>query len=95
MKIISVNEDVVIGTTLVTLAVTDQDLTASRLLYYITSGDSRSQFSIKPNGALAVIKPLDREDIKSYKLRVAATDGIFVAWTSVSIDVIDDNGKIL
>ncbi|XP_065574069.1 fat-like cadherin-related tumor suppressor homolog isoform X5 [Artemia franciscana] len=87
----TVNEDVDIGTTLVTLAVTDQDLTASRLLYYITSGDSRSQFSIKPNGALAVIKPLDREDIKSYKLRVAATDGIFVAWTSVSIDVIDDN----
>ncbi|KAK2702789.1 hypothetical protein QYM36_018611, partial [Artemia franciscana] len=63
----TVNEDVDIGSTLVTLAVTDQDLTASRLLYYITSGDPRSQFSIKPNGALAVIKPLDREDIKPYK----------------------------
>lgn len=39
-------------------------------------------------------KALDREKKEEYVLQVAATDGAFVTYTTVIIDVLDDNNNI-
>lgn len=46
---------------------------------------------IHRSGELFVNKELDREMMAHYTLTVAATDGAFVSFTLVKVDVLDDN----
>ncbi len=50
-------------------------------------------FQVKQNGEMYVSHRLDRETRTSYRLEVAATDGVFVATCRVSIEILDDNDE--
>ena len=41
-----------------------------------------------------VARPLDREAIDKYELTILATDGKFVAFTALFIDILDVNGML-
>ena len=88
-----VTEDVVIGTTVVTVTTSDADFDENaEVVYYITSGDSQHQFAIDPlSGSIYVTRDLDRETIDSYTLTITATDGAFVTSAFVRIRVLDAN----
>ena len=46
---------------------------------------------IKKNGEVYVARQLDREKVSSYKLVVKATDGTFITYCKISIEILDDN----
>ncbi len=46
---------------------------------------------VKKNGEVYVSRRLDREEKSSYRLEVAATDGVFVSRCRVGIEILDDN----
>ena len=46
---------------------------------------------IKKNGEVYVARQLDREQVSSYKLVVKATDGTFITYCKISIEILDDN----
>ncbi|CAG9865047.1 unnamed protein product [Phyllotreta striolata] len=73
---IKVNESVALGTTLIKLRASDRDLGYNgKLLYGISSGDPRSQFTIDmETGELKVIGYLDREKDVEYFLNVSVYD---------------------
>ncbi|XP_073842383.1 FAT atypical cadherin kugelei isoform X2 [Musca autumnalis] len=90
-QILSVPENALPGVVLNQLFVTDLDVEKNNLQYFIVSGDTKSQFQVANNGELFVSKELDRESISSYNLSIAATDGKFVSYTNISINVLDIN----
>lgn len=49
---------------------------------------------IKQTGEIFVSKPLDREQISEYNLKVSATDGVFVTDIVVKIDILDANDNV-
>ncbi|XP_059483774.1 fat-like cadherin-related tumor suppressor homolog isoform X2 [Neocloeon triangulifer] len=87
----AVNEDALPGTVIKTLKTSDLDLDVSLVQYYITGGDSRSEFSIRSTGEVFVSKFLDRESIPRYVLDIVATDGEHIAKTKLSIEILDAN----
>uniref|UniRef100_A0A2C9M9H4 Uncharacterized protein n=1 Tax=Biomphalaria glabrata TaxID=6526 RepID=A0A2C9M9H4_BIOGL len=90
--ITAVNEGALRGTILVTLITKDADKGSnSDVAYFISDGDQLGQFAIHRSGELFVNKELDREMMAHYTLTVAATDGAFVSFTLVKVDVLDDN----
>jgi protocadherin Fat 1/2/3 len=85
----TVKEDALPGTVVVELTTVDKDVDLNTPLdFYITSGDSRSQFSIRSTGQVYVAKALDRETTDRYELTVMGTDGKFVFATRVTIQVL-------
>ena len=46
---------------------------------------------VKKNGEVYVARQLDREKVSSYKLVVKATDGSFITYCKISIEIFDDN----
>ena len=46
---------------------------------------------MKKNGEVYVARQLDREKVSSYKLVVKATDGSFITYCKISIEIFDDN----
>ena len=46
---------------------------------------------MKKNGEVYVARELDRETVSSYKLVVKVTDGTFIAYCKISIEILDDN----
>ncbi|GFR97028.1 fat cadherin, partial [Elysia marginata] len=88
----AVNEGALSGTVLLQLETEDNDLDANAdVTYYITEGDHLDQFEVHNTGELFVNRPLDREKIARYRLRIAATDGVHVTFATVTVDVLDDN----
>lgn len=88
----TVNEDALPGTVVVKLVTVDKDVDLkSPVEFYITSGDTRSQFQIRSTGEVYVAKALDRETIDRYELDVVGTDGKYVFDTKVTIQVLDVN----
>lgn len=70
-----VPEDVAIGTSVVTLTASDLDSGLNgELEFTIASGDSSQRFMVYPNGTLATIKALDREEETFYNLEIVASD---------------------
>ncbi|CAL1526834.1 unnamed protein product [Lymnaea stagnalis] len=91
----AVNEGALPGTVLVTLLTKDADFGPnSEVTYFITQGDQLGQFEIRKSGELLVKKTLDREMLSQYRLTIAATDGAYVTYTTVTIDILDDNDNI-
>ncbi|XP_058985182.1 fat-like cadherin-related tumor suppressor homolog isoform X2 [Musca domestica] len=90
-QMFSVPENALPGTVLNQLLISDLDSEKNNLQFFIVSGDNKSQFQIANTGELFVSKALDRESISSYSISVAVTDGKFVSYTDVSINVLDIN----
>lgn len=88
-------ENALAGTVVFKLALTDADskIPAS-IAFYITSGNSLSQFSVRNTGEVYVRKSIDRELTDIYHLNIIATDGKFVSSTKLTINILDVNGKI-
>nr|XP_018896045.1 PREDICTED: fat-like cadherin-related tumor suppressor homolog isoform X2 [Bemisia tabaci] len=89
----SVNENSLPGTVITQLSVTDADSGQSPIQYFITSGDSHVQFSIRSTGEVFVARALDREFIDSYELTILATDGKFVTSTNLTLNILDANDE--
>lgn len=90
----SVSEDALPGTVVLVLDVTDADVDLSTPVdFYIIGGDPSSQFQIRKTGELYVAKPLDRETTASYDLSIIVTDGLFTHTATVTVTVLDVNGK--
>lgn len=89
----NINENSLPGTVLLQLEIVDKDgeIETSAVDFYITSGDSFSQFQIRQSGELYVAKQLDREAIDRYQLTILVTDGKFIDTTNVTITVQDSN----
>ncbi|XP_065362033.1 fat-like cadherin-related tumor suppressor homolog [Calliphora vicina] len=88
---LSVSENVIPGTVLSRLLVTDLDSKKNDLDFFVVSGDNYSQFQISNTGELFVSKKLDRESIESYNVTVAVTDGKFISYAYISINTTDEN----
>ncbi|ESO94055.1 hypothetical protein LOTGIDRAFT_104487 [Lottia gigantea] len=89
----SVNEDAELDIIFLSVTATDVDIGQnSEISYYITHGDKEGHFDINRNGDLFVSKrSLDRESKKHYRLTIAATDGAYVSYATVDIDILDAN----
>ncbi|KAH9487879.1 long-chain fatty acid transporter fat1 [Bulinus truncatus] len=88
----AINEGALRGTILITLVTKDADKGInSDVAYFISDGDQLGQFAVHRSGELFVNKELDREMMAHYTLTVAATDGAFVSYATVKVDVLDDN----
>ncbi|XP_067423513.1 protocadherin Fat 2 [Emydura macquarii macquarii] len=92
----SVIENAEPGQVIATLRTTDADISEQnkRVTCYITEGDVLGQFNVKQvqeEWKIVSKKPLDREDIEKYLLKVTASDGKFQAVTEVEIFVLDIN----
>ncbi|XP_051276283.1 LOW QUALITY PROTEIN: protocadherin Fat 4 [Dicentrarchus labrax] len=92
----TVPESLAVGTAIRTLSARDKDKEMNGLIAYnITSGNDKGLFSLNSKtGVLALAQPLDFEEKQQHELRVAATDGGWIAKTSyvtVTIHVTDVN----
>lgn len=94
--VISVSEDVAVGSTLVKFSASDKDHGFNAMvLYSIVSGNAGSPFDINMcTGELYIGSPLDREKVSQYTLNVSASDCGFqrkTTFTVIRIDVLDVN----
>ncbi|XP_051157574.1 fat-like cadherin-related tumor suppressor homolog [Leptopilina boulardi] len=88
----SVKENALPGTVLVKLMTADKDVDMNTSVdFYITAGDSRSQFQVRSTGEVFVAKSLDRETTDRYELSIVGTDGKFVFETKVTVEILDVN----
>ncbi|KAK0095182.1 hypothetical protein PV326_009029, partial [Microctonus aethiopoides] len=88
----TVKEDALPGTVVVKLVTIDKDIDLNTPIeFYITGGDTRSQFQVRPTGEVYVAKSLDRETVDRYELNVVGTDGKFVFDTKVIVQILDVN----
>ncbi|XP_064092540.1 cadherin-related tumor suppressor-like [Macrobrachium nipponense] len=68
-------ENITVGSSVLSVSATDQDSGLNgRLVYTISGGDEKNQFSISENGTIYTRAPLDREDQSFYNLVVRASD---------------------
>ena len=90
----AVKENALAGTVVIKLTLTDLDseIPAS-IAFYITSGNPLGQFAVRNTGEVYVTKPVDRELTDIYHLNVTATDGKYVTSTTLTINILDVNGK--
>ena len=87
----SITEDSPIGTEVLSLNTTDKDVMPS-IVYYIVDGDRHNHFNIDQNsGKIYVHAKLDHELLPRYLLRITASDGAFIASSSVKVEIIDVN----
>ncbi|XP_069754250.1 protocadherin Fat 1-like [Narcine bancroftii] len=92
----SLSEDSTPGEAVVVLRMVDADITESNreATCYITDGDLLGQFAIEKfqnQWRVYVKEPLDREEREKYVLNITATDGKFLAESTVEVLVHDVN----
>ncbi|XP_070559235.1 protocadherin Fat 4-like isoform X2 [Ptychodera flava] len=92
-------EDAVIGTSVLVVEGTDDDLKENaRLTYTLTSGNELGHFFIDPvTGLITVVDVLDRESLVSYTMTVTVTDNgnpALDASAPVTIDLSDVNDNV-
>uniref|UniRef100_A0A7N8XAH5 Cadherin EGF LAG seven-pass G-type receptor 2 n=1 Tax=Mastacembelus armatus TaxID=205130 RepID=A0A7N8XAH5_9TELE len=87
------NEDAVVGTSVVTVSAVDQDIN-SVVTYQISSGNTRNRFSITSQsggGLITLALPLDYKLERQYVLTVTASDGTRFDTAKVFVNVTDAN----
>ncbi|XP_071017065.1 cadherin EGF LAG seven-pass G-type receptor 2-like [Oncorhynchus clarkii lewisi] len=87
------NEDAVVGTSVVTVSAVDQDIN-SVVTYQISSGNTRNRFSITSQsggGLITLALPLDYKLERQYVLSVTASDGTRIDTAKVFVNVTDAN----
>ncbi|KAJ7997632.1 hypothetical protein DPEC_G00214140 [Dallia pectoralis] len=90
---LKMNEDTVVGTSVLALSAIDRD-TNSVVTYQISSGNTRNRFAITSQTAAGVITlalPLDYKQERQYVLTVTASDGTRHDTAQVVINVTDAN----
>ena len=92
---VSVPEDTSLGTELIRVTANDGDDSGhahGRVIYSIISGNTGFFFHISAeNGAIQLMRSLDREVVSSYTLLIEATDGENPVNATLSIIVTDSN----
>ncbi|KAL1434882.1 hypothetical protein MTO96_001759 [Rhipicephalus appendiculatus] len=88
---LQVPEDAVAGTVVASLRIEDADRETAPVGFYILTGDPGQQFAVRSSGDVFVQRPLDREALQNYTLKMVATDGLHVATTHLEITVLDSN----
>lgn len=87
------NEDAVVGTSVVTVSAVDQDIN-SVVTYQISSGNTRNRFAITSQsggGLITLALPLDYKLERQYVLTVTASDGTLFDTAKVFVNVTDAN----
>lgn len=90
---LKINEDAVVGTSVVTLMAIDRDVN-SVVTYQISSGNTRNRFAIisqSGGGLISLALPLDYKQERQYVLTVTASDGTRQDTAQVFINVTDAN----
>ncbi|KAF7668280.1 hypothetical protein LDENG_00021540 [Lucifuga dentata] len=90
---LKINEDAVVGTSVVTVTAVDRDVN-SVVTYQISSGNTRNRFAITSQsggGLITLALPLDYKQERQYVLTVTATDGTRSDTVQVFINVTDAN----
>lgn len=84
-----------LGTVILRIDTLDADLNAE-LRYFVVEGDYLNQFAVTSTGDVYVNKPLDREFLDQYRLKILVTDGKYQTQTEVIIEILDvnDNGPV-
>lgn len=93
----SVNEDVNVGQSVITLTATDADNGNDGMLTYsITAGNGDGKFSVNPvNGLISTAAAIDFESKPQYVLAIKATDGGGNSvTTALTINVVDVSDEI-
>ncbi|XP_019944637.2 cadherin EGF LAG seven-pass G-type receptor 3 isoform X2 [Paralichthys olivaceus] len=87
------NEDAVVGTSVVTVTAVDRDVN-SAVTYQITGGNTRNRFAISTaggSGLLTLALPLDYKQERRYVLTVTASDRTLHDTCQVHINITDAN----
>ncbi|XP_017285390.1 cadherin EGF LAG seven-pass G-type receptor 1 isoform X2 [Kryptolebias marmoratus] len=88
-----INEDSVVGTSVLTVTAIDRD-SNSMVTYQISSGNTRNRFSITSQsggGLITLALPLDYKQERQFVLTVTASDGTLSDTAQVFINVTDAN----
>ncbi|XP_077356776.1 cadherin EGF LAG seven-pass G-type receptor 1 isoform X2 [Festucalex cinctus] len=90
---LKINEDAVVGTSVLTVTALDRDVN-SVVTYQISSGNTRNRFAITSQsggGLITLALPLDYKQERQYVLTVTASDGTRSDSAQVFINVTDAN----
>ncbi len=90
---LKVNEDAVVGTSVLTVTAVDRDAN-SVVTYQISSGNTRNRFAITSQsggGLITLALPLDYKQERQYLLTITASDGTRHDTAQVFINVTDAN----
>ncbi|CAN9508289.1 unnamed protein product [Ophioblennius macclurei] len=90
---LKINEDAVVGTSVLTMTAVDRDVN-SVVTYQISSGNTRNRFAITSQsggGLITLALPLDYKQERQYVLTVTASDGMRYDTAQVFINVTDAN----
>lgn len=90
---LKVNEDAVVGTSVLTVTAIDRDVN-SVVTYQISSGNTRNRFAITSQsggGLITLALPLDYKQERQYVLTITASDGTRHDTAQVFINVTDAN----
>lgn len=90
---LKINEDAVVGTSVLTMTAVDRDVN-SVVTYQISSGNTRNRFAITSQsggGLITLALPLDYKQERQYVLTVTASDGTRYDTAQVFINVTDAN----
>ncbi|XP_041833765.1 cadherin EGF LAG seven-pass G-type receptor 1 isoform X2 [Melanotaenia boesemani] len=90
---LKINEDAVVGTSVLTMTAVDRDVN-SVVTYQISSGNTRNRFAITSQsggGLITLALPLDYKQERQFVLTVMASDGTRYDTAQVFINVTDAN----
>ncbi|XP_030620817.1 cadherin EGF LAG seven-pass G-type receptor 1 [Chanos chanos] len=90
---LKINEDAVVGTSVLTVMAVDRDVN-SVVTYQISSGNIRNRFAITSQsggGLITLALPLDYKQERQYMLTVTASDGTLFDTAQIFINVTDAN----
>lgn len=85
---VSLDENKAVGFTVKDIAPSSKNVNYK---YNILGGNTDDAFCINHAGVISVAKPLDREKISSYKLKVSVSVGNKVSNTTVDVTIRDKN----
>ena len=85
---VSLDENKAVGFTVKDISPTVQN---NNYKYSILSGNTDEAFCINHDGVISVARPLDREKISSYSLKVSVSVGNKVSNTTVDVTIRDKN----
>ncbi|XP_048837555.1 protocadherin Fat 4 isoform X3 [Brienomyrus brachyistius] len=96
-----VSEDAPIGSTVIQITSTDEDIGENAVISYTIANNQSSSvwfpFAIeKTSGSLVIVQTLDREIQSRYIIKVIANDSAWSVGTDVTVDIsdINDNGPV-
>ncbi|NWH79854.1 CADN protein, partial [Piaya cayana] len=92
---VNVDEDLDVGSTIITVSANDEDEGANaKLRYQITAGNTGGVLGVEPEtGAIFIAQPLDYEETKMYEIHLLASDGKWEDYAVIIINVLNKNDE--